>query len=264
MLHNLIIEGVTKSWSVDLHLMRVSYSCLGPFSLAAYVMVSSAVLQNSRTRLVWYESSKLFNPTHPHMRVTWVCGRIDTPTGMFFNTRYIPVRRTQVPTYVSVEHWFALWTSDGCGGPILGLGFRVKNATAPLYTSFSLCLSVIHRLDRLLRFCLGSSLPTCCSAHHGMSLVSPSLLATCVLFLQVVFSLWRQGGRFFPFSVCSCSLSLAFGWYFVHVSLVCLYFSSSPKQVYIFSKHVFSLSISLYLIPLHSATTTPVPICGRG
>jgi hypothetical protein len=65
----------------------------------------------------------------------------------------------------------------------LGLGFRVKNATAPLQLSFSLSLSVILRLDRFLPFCLGSSLPTCCFAHHGMSLFSPSLLATCVLFL---------------------------------------------------------------------------------
>ncbi len=77
---------------------------------------------------------------------------------MFFNTRYIPVRRTQVPTYVSVEHWFALWTCDGCGGPILGLGFRTKNATAPLYTSFSFCLSGIFNWIDCCGFVLGAHL----------------------------------------------------------------------------------------------------------
>ncbi|CAK9212919.1 unnamed protein product [Sphagnum troendelagicum] len=33
-----------------------------------------------------------------------------------------------------------------------------------------------------------------------------------------------------PFPGSSCSLALALAWYFVHVFLVCLYFSSSPKQ----------------------------------
>jgi hypothetical protein len=78
--------------------------------------------------------------------------------GMFFNTRYIPVRCTQVPPYVSVEHWFALWTCDGCGGPILGLGFRINNATAPLNLSFSLCLSgILNWIDRC-GFVLGAHL----------------------------------------------------------------------------------------------------------
>jgi hypothetical protein len=103
----LIIEGATKCWSVDLHLTRISYSCLAPFG------------------------------------ITWVSGRSDTLTAMFFNISYIPVPRTRVPPCISVERWCALWTCDRYGGSILGLGFRFKNATAPLYLSFSLCLSEI-------------------------------------------------------------------------------------------------------------------------
>ncbi len=73
-----------------------------------------------------------------------------------------------------------------------------------------------------------------------MSLVSPSLLATCgIISLILVFPLTTGRSFFFPFSVCSCSLLLALAWYFVHLFLVCLYFSSSPNQVYFFSKHVF-------------------------
>ncbi len=76
---------------------------------------------------------------------------------MFFSTRYIPVRCTQVPPYVSVEHCFALWTYDQCGGPILGLGFR-KKATAPFYISFSLWLSEIFNCIDCCGFVLGAHL----------------------------------------------------------------------------------------------------------
>jgi hypothetical protein len=103
---------------------------------------------------------------------------------------------------------------------MLGLGYRVKNATAPQQLSFSLSLSVIPRLDRFLRICLGSSPPACCSAHHGMSLVSPSLLATCgIISLIRVFPLTTGRSFFFRFpcvlvhyhspllgTLCMCSL----------------------------------------------------------
>jgi hypothetical protein len=49
----------------------------------------------------------------------------------------------------------------------------------------------------------------------------------------------------------------------VHVYLVCLYFASSPKQIY-FSPMHFDMFYPEYLIPLHSATTTPLPICVYG
>ncbi|KAH8931829.1 hypothetical protein BDL97_19G041100 [Sphagnum fallax] len=51
----------------------------------------------------------------------------------------------------------------------------------------------------------------------------------CIISVILVFPLTIRG-RFSPFSGSYCSLSLALAWYFVHVFLVCLYFSSSPKQ----------------------------------
>ncbi len=108
------------------------------------------------------------------------------------------------------------------------------------------------QLDRLLRFCLGSSPPICRSAHHGMSLFSPSLLATSAFIFLIHVFLWRQGGRFFTFCVsflftvtpllgplCMCSL-------FASILL-------RHRSRFIFSPMHFDVFYPEYLIVSHSA-----------
>ncbi len=104
--------------------------------------------------------------------------------------------------------------------------------------------------DRLLRFCLGSSLTTCCSGHHGMSLVSPSLLATCgIISLILVFPLTRGRSFFFLFP---CVLVHYYSPLLGTLCIFSLYASIflRHRSRFIFSPNVFSPE---YLIVSYSA-----------
>ncbi len=145
----------------------------------------------------------------------------------------------------------------------LGLGFRVNNATAPLQLFlFSLSFSdpQIGSIVAVLSWELTSYLLFCPSWY-----VSRLSLVTCYIWYYFSNSCFPFDDRevFFPvFRVFLFTITRP--WLVLCACVPCMpLFFFVTEAGFFFLQNVFSLSISLYPIPLHSATTTPVPICGR-